>query len=101
MLSPRIVDTGPGRIRVEDPPSNSPAQDLAQRLGRLEAMPLRQRRPPRADLVRSQLDDAPVAERARRLRQQPAQLRDRARCRLMLREVFLDELAQRDLREAS
>jgi len=60
-------------------------------------MPLRQRRPPRADLLRLQVDDAAVAERGRRLRQQPAQLRERARLRLMLREILLGQLAQRHL----
>src|SRR5262245_9510870 len=62
-------------------------------------MPLRKRRPPRANLVRSHVDDAAVAERSRRLGKKPAQLRDRARCRLVLGEVLLDQLAQRDLRD--
>ena len=59
MLSARVVDPRPSRIRVKDPPSDSPVQDLAQRLGRLSDA-LRERRPPSADLVGSQLDDAPV-----------------------------------------
>src|SRR5712691_8468773 len=62
-------------------------------------MPLGQRRPPSADLIWSQVDDAAIAESTRRFRQEPAQLRDRARLRLMLREILLGELAQRDLPE--
>src|SRR5207253_6090369 len=45
------------------------------------------------------VDDAALAERGRRLRKKPAQLRDRARLRLMLREVLLGQLAQRDPRK--
>jgi hypothetical protein len=64
-------------------------------------MPLGQRRPPSADLVRRQIDNAAVAELARRLRQEPAQLRDRARLRLMLGEVLVGQLAKRDLHWSS
>ncbi len=55
--------------------------------------------PPRGNLIRAQLDDAAVAERADGLRKEPAQLGDRPWLRLVLREVLRDELAQRDLRE--
>src|SRR6266542_3669088 len=55
--------------------------------------------PPRGNLIRAQLDDAAVAERADGLRKEPAQLGDRPWLRLVLREVLRDELAQRDLHE--
>jgi hypothetical protein len=49
-------------------PGDRAVQYLAERLGRLEAMPVRQRRSPRADLIRAQLDDAAISESACRLR---------------------------------
>lgn len=93
----RVVDAGLGRIGVDDLPGDGAVQHLSERLGGLEPMPLRQRRPPRADLLRPEVDNAALAERGRRLRQQPAQLRDRPRCRLMLRQVLRDQLAERDV----
>jgi hypothetical protein len=97
VLPARVVDAGLGRIGVDDLPGDGAVQHLSERLGGLEAMSLGQRGTPGADLIRPEVHNAALAERARRLRQQPAQLRDRPRCCLMLRQVLRDQLAQRDL----
>src|SRR5437867_11810013 len=41
-----------GRVLVDQIPGNRPIQHLPQRLRRLEAMPLRNRQPPRTDPLR-------------------------------------------------
>jgi len=69
-------------------------EHLPQRLCRLEAVARGERHPPFRDLLRGQLGDATVAEDSERLPEKPAQLLDRHRLHVMLREIRLDELGQ-------
>jgi hypothetical protein len=58
-------------------------------------MSLRQRLSPGADRFRAQVSQTDAAEVLRRLREQPAELRDRRRRRLMNLEVLLNKLRKR------
>ena len=55
-------------------------------------MPLGQRAAPGADLLRPKVGDQLISEHGRRLREQPAQLLDRRRRRLMDPQILLDQL---------
>jgi hypothetical protein len=74
-----------GRVLVGQLPGNRPIQYLPQRLGRLEAMPFRNREPPRADLLRRELGKARLTQLGGRLPEQPAELRDRDPLTIMRR----------------
>jgi hypothetical protein len=91
----RVLNAKLGRVDVEQPPADGPRQHLPERLGRFEAMPGRDRHPPRGDRWRPKLTEPVFAERVQRLRQQPAKLLDRLRLALMLGEIDVDELGER------
>ena len=91
----RVVDTDLGRVDVEHPPRHCSVEDLPQRLGCLEAVTGRERHPPLGDLLRGQLTDPAVTEHGGRLAEQIAELLDRHRLHVVLRQVGLDELGER------
>jgi hypothetical protein len=64
-------------------------------------MTFRDRHPPRAHLLRREIDQPDIAKRGRRLAQQPAQLRHRHRLTGMRLQILLDELDQRQGRRPS
>ena len=68
-----------GRVLVDQLPRNRPIQHLPQRLGRLEAVPFGNGKPPRTDLLRRELGKAHITQVGGRLPEQPAELRDRDR----------------------
>ena len=82
-------------LTVDHPPRHRPLQNLAKRLGCLEAVAGRQPHPPLGDLLRPQLADLSIAEHRRRLAEQVAELLDRHRLDVVLRQVGLDEFAER------
>ncbi len=84
----RIADALLGRVDIDHSPSDSAGQHLPQCLGRLETVPGSNRHPPRRDLLRTKLPETPITERSDRFRQEPAQLLDRLRLRVMLREIL-------------
>jgi hypothetical protein len=90
----RIRHAPLGRIDVDQLPGNGAVEHLPQRLRRFEAMPLRQRPAPGADLLGAQINEPHLTERERRLGKQPAQLRNRRRRRLMHLQVPLDQLGK-------
>jgi hypothetical protein len=92
----RVVDTDLGRVDVDHPPRQRPAEDLTQRLRRLEAVSQREFHPPLGDLLRCQLADLPIAEGGGCLAEQVAELLDRHRLDVVLRQIRLDELAERE-----
>ncbi len=98
LLAPadRVVDTDLRRVHVEHPPRHRPMKDLAERLSRFEPVAGRDVHPPGGDLLRGQLADLPIAEHGRRLAQEIAELLDRHRLHVMLREMNLHELGKRE-----
>jgi hypothetical protein len=74
---------------------------LPERLGRFEAMPFRNREPPRTDLLRRELSKTYLTQLGGRLREQPAELRDGDAFTLMRLEVLGDPLAERDRRRTA
>jgi hypothetical protein len=93
--SRRVVDADLRGIDVDHSPGDRSLQHLPERLGRLEAVPGRERHPPLGDLLWGQLTDAPVTGHRGRLAQQIAQLLDRHRLDVVLRQVCLDQLVER------
>jgi hypothetical protein len=91
----RVLDPELGRVDVEQSPADRAGEHLPERLGRLEAVPDRNRHPPRRDPRRAKLAQAPFAEGAKRLLKRPAKLRGRLRLALVLGEIHVDELGQR------
>jgi hypothetical protein len=91
----RIVDALFGRIDIDHSPSDSARQHLPECLGRLEPVPGSNRHPPRRDLLRTKLPETPVAELCDRFREQPAQLLDRLRLRVVLGQILIDEPGER------
>ena len=91
----RVIHSRLRRIDVDQAPLDRPVQHLPQRLGGLEAMPGRDRHPPRRDLRRAQLAETALAKHPHRLRQQPTKLVDRLRLPAMLAEIDIDELRER------
>jgi hypothetical protein len=89
------------RVTVDQLPGDRSVEYLPQSLRRLEPMPLRQCPAPRADLVRTQVDEPHLAERESRLREQPAQLFVRRRRCLMHIQVLLHQLGERYLPAAT
>ena len=71
-------------------------EDLPERLGRLEAVTRRQGHPPLGDLLRSQLADPAVTENGGRLAEEIAELLDRHGLHVVLLQVCLDELCERE-----
>ena len=63
----RVRYSTPGRVVVDQLPRNRPIQHLPERLRRLEAVPFRNREPPRADLLRRELDKAHITQPGGRL----------------------------------
>ena len=51
---------------------------------------------PSSDLLRTKLPETPVAELCDRFREQPAQLLDRLRLRVMLRQILVDQRCERE-----
>ena len=90
-----------GRVLVDQLPGNRPIQYLPERLGRLEAMPFRNREPPRADLLRRELRETHLTQLGGRLPEQPAELRDRNPLTIMRVQVLLDPLAERQGRRTA
>jgi hypothetical protein len=78
-----------GWVDVDHSPFDCAAQHLAERLRRFEAMPGRNRHPPGRDLLRTELSQTLIAELAHRFRQEPAQLLDRLRLRVVLGAVLI------------
>jgi hypothetical protein len=74
-------------------PGDRAVQHSAKRLSCLEAMPLRHRQPPRVHILRRELRHPNFPEGRRRLPEQPTQLRDRHRLRLMHLQILIDQLA--------
>ena len=91
-----IVDSLFGRVDVDHPPDDAACEHLPQRLRRLEAVAGRDRHSPSRDLLRAELAEATLAEGAERLVEQPTQFLGCLRLCLVLGEVLIDELAQRD-----
>jgi hypothetical protein len=91
----RVLDPELGRVDIQQPPADRAREHLPERLGRLEAMPSRDRHPPGGDRRRAKLAQASLAEGAHRLCEQPAKLLGRLRLALVLGEIHLDELGQR------
>jgi hypothetical protein len=83
-------------LTVDHPPRHRPLQNLAKRLGCLEAVAGRQPHPPLGDLLRPQLADLSIAEHRRRVAEQVAELLDRHRLHIVLSQVRLDELGERE-----
>jgi hypothetical protein len=91
-----IVDADLGRIDVEHPPRHRPVEHLAERLRRFEALARREAHPPLGDLLRVQLADLPVTEDRCRFAEQGAELLDRHRLDVVLHEIRLDKLVERE-----
>ena len=94
----RVGDAQLGRVVVEQSPGDRAVENLPERLRRLEAMPLRDAQPPRVHVPRRQIRQPLLAELRGRFAEQPAQLRDRHRRRLMHLQVLVHELGERDRR---
>jgi hypothetical protein len=92
----RVVDADLGRVDVDHSPGHSAVEHLPQRLRCLEAVAGRERHPPLGDLLRGQLPDAAIAEDGDCLAEQVAELLDRHRLHVVLRQVRLDELGERE-----
>src|SRR6266540_3444328 len=92
----RIVDTDLGRVEIDHPPRDGAMEHLPQRLGCFKAVTGRERHPPLRDLLRRQLPDAAITEHRGRLAEQIAELLDRHRLRVVLREVRLHEFGERE-----
>jgi hypothetical protein len=95
----RVLDADGGRVDVDDPPGDGPAEYLPECLRRLEAMAPGHCHPPGRQLVRAETADAAVPKCGYGLREQPAQLRQRHRVDVVLGQVLLDELGEGDLRQ--
>src|SRR6266498_3743237 len=92
----RIVDTDLGRVEIDHPPRDGAMEHLPQRLGCFKAVTGRERHPPLRDLLRRQLTDAAITEHRGRLAEQIAELLDRYRLHVVLREVRLHEFGERE-----
>jgi hypothetical protein len=68
----RIRHPALGRVVVDQLPRNRPVQHLPERLGRFEAMPFRNGKPPRTDVLRRELSKAHFTQLGGRLPEQPA-----------------------------
>ena len=84
-----------GGVVVDQLPVDRSIQHLPQRLGRFEAVPLRNGEPPGGDLVRGELSETHLAQRGGRLPEQPAKLRDRDPFTLVRAQVLIDPLGER------
>jgi len=91
-----VVDADLGRVDVDHPPCDRAVEHLPERLGCLEAIAGRQPHPPRGDLLRGQLADLAVAEDRGCLAEEVAELLDRHRLDVVLRQVGLHELSERE-----
>jgi hypothetical protein len=82
-------------FRSISPHTTARSSTCRSALGRVEAMPGRDRHPPGGDLLRREFSYPQVAEPGYCVAKQPAQLRDRHRLRVMLTQVLLDQLRRR------
>src|SRR6266508_2176662 len=98
LLTPphRILDTDLGRVEIDHPARDGALDHLPQRRGCFKAVTGRERHPPLRDLLRRQLTDAAITEHRGRLAEQIAELLDRHRLRVVLREVRLHEFGERE-----
>jgi hypothetical protein len=92
----RVGDAERGRVVVEQSPADGAVEHLAQRLRRLEAVPLGDGHPPCVHVPWRQIRQSLLPQHLGRLSKQPAQLRDRHRRRLMHLQILLDELSESD-----
>jgi hypothetical protein len=90
----RVVDPLLGWVDVDQAPADGTSEHLPQRLGRLEAVSARDRHPPGGDLRRLELVDPPLAKRAHRLREQPAQLLHSLGLAGVLGGIHVDEITE-------
>ena len=90
-----VVDADLGRIEVDHSPRHRPVENLPERLRCLESVAGREIHPPGGDLLRGQLTNLPITEHRGRLAEQIAELLDRHRLHVMLSQIRLDELRQR------
>jgi hypothetical protein len=90
-----VVDAHLRRVDVDHSPDNGAVERLSQCLGGLEAVARRERHSPFCDFLRGQFADPPVAEHRGRFAEQPAQFLDRHRLHIMLSEIRLDQLGER------
>ena len=90
-----------GRVVVGQLPRNRPIQHLPERLGRFEAVPFRDSKPPGTDVLRRELSKAHITQANGRLPEQPAELRDRDALTLMRLQILLDPLAERQRRRTA
>jgi hypothetical protein len=90
-----VVDPVLCWVDVDHPPYDSPREHLPQRVRRLEAVTGRDRHPPGRDLLRAKLWQPAGAERLDRFRQQPVQFLDRLRLSVVLSQVLVDKLDER------
>jgi hypothetical protein len=98
LLAPahRVVNADLGRIDVDHPPRHRPLEHLPKCLRCFEPIAGRQPHPPLGDLLRGQLSDLPLAEHCGCLAEQVTELLDRHRLDVMLRQIRLDELGERE-----
>ena len=89
-----VLDPLLGRVDVEHPPHDRAGEHLAKRLGCLEPVAGRDRRPPGGDLDRVELAEPVVTERRDGASEQEAQLLERHRRGLVLLQVLVDKLGQ-------
>jgi hypothetical protein len=92
----RVVDALLRRVDGDHPPDDRLGEHLPQRLRRFEAVARRHRHPPSRDLDRVELVQAVIAERLNRSGKEEAQLLQRHRRGVMLGEILIDELGERD-----
>jgi DNA-binding SARP family transcriptional activator len=79
---------------LEHAPHDRSGEHLPKRLGRLESIAAWDSHPPRRDLDRVELVEGTVAKRLQRAAEKKAQLLERRRRDLVLREVLVDELGE-------
>ena len=83
-------------IDVDHSPGDRSLQYLPERLGCFEAVARRERHPPLGDLLRGQLSDLAITEHRCRFAEEVAELLDRHRLDVVLRQVGLDKLGERE-----
>jgi hypothetical protein len=82
-------------LPVDQPPDDCPCEHPPERLCCVEAVAGRETDPPGGELFRAQLADGSLSEDRNRFAEQPAQLLDRHLLDVVLRQVHLNELGER------
>jgi hypothetical protein len=95
VASLRVVDPVLCWVDVDHPPDDSSCEHLPERLRCLETVSGRNRHSPSRDLLRAKLGQSTRAERLDCFREQPAQFPDRLRLAVVLRQVLVDQLGER------